>query len=97
MKSKKGSKPEHIVDIVNYTCDDLIYMPVGYVRQMADILREQSKERPGLYFAGEYVSGAQTGCACASGRSVARQIAQHWASGSAVEIAVAANGVPRGI
>jgi oxygen-dependent protoporphyrinogen oxidase len=72
-------KREHVVDIVNYTCDDLIYMPVGYVRQMAEILREQSKERRGLYFAGEYVAGAKTGCACASGRSVARQIIKHWA------------------
>jgi oxygen-dependent protoporphyrinogen oxidase len=69
---------DHVTDIVDYTCDDLIYVPVGYVRQMAGILREQSKERRGLYFAGEYVAGAQTGNACASGRSVARQISEHW-------------------
>ena len=68
----------HVVDIVDYSCDDLIYMPVGYVRQMAEVLREQRKERRGLYFAGEYVSGAHTGAACASGRSVARVIKQHW-------------------
>ncbi len=69
----------HVVDIVDYTCDDLIYMPVGYVRQMAALLREQRKERCGLYFAGEYVAGAHTGAACASGRSIARLIKKHWA------------------
>jgi oxygen-dependent protoporphyrinogen oxidase len=68
-----------VSDIVNYTCDDLIYMPVGYVRQMADVLREQNQGRRGLYFAGEYVAGAHTGAACASGRSVSRQIIKHWA------------------
>lgn len=68
----------HVVDIVDYTCDDLIYMPVGYVNQMAALLREQRKERRGLYFAGEYVSGAHTGAACASGRSIARLIVDHW-------------------
>ncbi len=69
----------HVVDIVDYTCDDLIYMPPGYVRQMAAVLREQRKERRGLYFAGEYVAGAHTGAACASGRSIARLIKKHWA------------------
>ena len=69
----------HVVDIVDYTCDDLIYIPVGYVRQMAEVLREQRKERRGLYFAGEYVAGAHTGAACASGRSIARLIKKHWA------------------
>ena len=69
---------KHVVDIVNYTCDDLIYIPVGYVRQMAGVLREQAKERRGLYFAGEYVAGAHTGAACASGRSIARLIKRHW-------------------
>src|SRR5262249_34592770 len=56
----------NVVDIVNYACDDLIHMPVGYCRQMAEILRDQSKQRRGLYYAGEYVSGAHTGAACAS-------------------------------
>lgn len=68
----------HVVDIVDYTCDDLIYIPVGYVNQMAEVLREQRKERRGLYFAGEYVAGAHTGAACASGRSVASVIKKHW-------------------
>lgn len=67
-----------VVDIVNYSCDDLLQMPVGYVRQMAAITREQEKERQGLYFAGEYLSGGHTGAACASGLTVARTIAKHW-------------------
>lgn len=68
----------NVVDIVNYACDDLIQMPVGYVKQMAAILREQERERRGLYFAGEYMAIAHTGGACASGRSVARTIIKHW-------------------
>jgi hypothetical protein len=69
----------HVVDIVDYACDDLCYMPVGYVTRVAEVLQEQRKQRKGLYFAGEYVAGAHTGAACASGRSVAREIAKHWA------------------
>jgi oxygen-dependent protoporphyrinogen oxidase len=68
----------NVTDIVNYTCDDLIQIPVGYVRQMAAIARAQESERRGLYFAGEYLAGAHTGAACASGRSVARTIVRHW-------------------
>jgi hypothetical protein len=67
-----------VIDIVNYTFDDLIYMPVGYCKQIAKVLAKQAKERRGLYFAGEYVAGAHTGAACASGRSIGRLIAQHW-------------------
>ena len=69
----------HVTDIVNYTCDDLIYIPVGYARQVAGLIREQEKARRGLYFAGEYMAGGHTGAACASGRTVARLIAKHWA------------------
>lgn len=68
----------NVTDIVNYTCDDLIQIPVGYVRQMAEIARDQAKERRGLYFAGEYMAHAHTGGACASGRTVARTIVKHW-------------------
>lgn len=60
------------------TADDIIYMPVGYIKQMAAVLSEQEKERRGLYFAGEYVSGPHTGAACASGRSIAQLIKKHW-------------------
>jgi oxygen-dependent protoporphyrinogen oxidase len=68
----------HVVDVVDHTSDSLIYIPVGYVNQMAEVLREQRKGRRGFYLAGEYVSGAHTGAACASGRSVARDIIGHW-------------------
>lgn len=68
----------HVVDTVDYTCDGLINIPVGYVKQMAEVLREQRKARKGLYLAGEYVSHAHTGGGCASGRSVARDIIGHW-------------------
>lgn len=69
----------NVVDIVNYACDDVLQMPVGYVKQMAAILREQERERRGLYFAGEYMGATHTGGACASARSVARTIIKHWA------------------
>ncbi|WBX85214.1 FAD-dependent oxidoreductase [Sphingosinicella microcystinivorans] len=45
-----------IRDAVTRGCDDLIYMPLGYIRTMTDVLREQEKERRGLYFAGEYMA-----------------------------------------
>jgi hypothetical protein len=70
----------HVTDFVNYSCDDLTQMPIGYVRQMTAIVRHQEQQRRGLYFAGEYVSGAHTGAACASGRSVASLIAKHWSA-----------------
>jgi oxygen-dependent protoporphyrinogen oxidase len=68
----------HVVDIVDHSSDSLIHMPVGYINQMAEVLREQRKGKTSLYLAGEYVSGAHTGAACASGRSVAREIIGHW-------------------
>jgi protoporphyrinogen oxidase len=67
-----------VVDVVNYACDDVVQIPVGYVRQMAAIVREQAKAKRGLYFAGEYMSSAHTGAACASGRATARVIIRHW-------------------
>jgi oxygen-dependent protoporphyrinogen oxidase len=67
-----------IADVVVTGCDDLIYMPVGYLKTAAQILREQEKSRRGLYFAGEFMAGAHTGAACASGRTVARTVAKHW-------------------
>jgi len=69
---------EHVVDIVNYTCDDLIFMPVGYAKKMDEVLREQEKSKRGLYLAGEYLAGAHTAAACSSGRNVGRCIAKHW-------------------
>ena len=69
---------KHVVDIVNYTCDDLIFMPVGYAKQMNEVLLEQEKSKRGMYFAGEYLAGAHTAAACSSGRSVGRLIVKHW-------------------
>lgn len=70
---------KHVVDIVNYTCDDLIFMPVGYAKKMNEVLLEQEKSKRGMYFAGEYLAGAHTAAACSSGRTVGRCIAKHWA------------------
>ena len=41
---------------------------------MAAVLREQEREKHGLYFAGEYLAGTHTGAAWASGRTIARTI-----------------------
>jgi hypothetical protein len=70
----------NVIEVVNYSADDLSQMPVGYVRQMTAIVRAQEKARRGLYYAGEYVSGCLTGAACASGRVTARTIISHWLS-----------------
>lgn len=67
-----------ITDVIVTGCDDLVYMPVGHARQAARLLRVQERSRRGIYFAGEFVSGAHTGAACASGRTVARSIVRHW-------------------
>lgn len=66
------------VDAVTLGCSDLVQMPTGYLRSMASILKKQEIGRKGIYFAGEYMSGAHTGAACASGRSVAANILSHW-------------------
>lgn len=71
-------REDMITDVIVTGCDDLVYMPAGYARQVARVLRAQERERRGLYFAGEYVAGPHTGAACASGRTVARCIARHW-------------------
>lgn len=71
-------REDMITDVIVTGCDDLVYMPVGYVRQVARVLRAQERERRGLYLAGQFVAGPHTGAACASGRSVARCIARQW-------------------
>ena len=50
----------------------------GQPAAMAGFIRDQEKERQGLYYTGEYLSHAHTGGACASGRTVARTIIKHW-------------------
>jgi oxygen-dependent protoporphyrinogen oxidase len=70
---------DKIEDVVISSRDDmLIYIPVGFIRELAAFLRAQESSRRGLYFAGEYLSHAHTGGACASGRTVARTILRHW-------------------
>ncbi|CAI8894702.1 FAD-dependent oxidoreductase [Pseudomonas serbica] len=67
-----------IDSIVTTGCDDLVHMQPGYVKKIAKILAEQESKKRGLYFIGEYMAGAHTAAACASGRSTARTIIKHW-------------------
>jgi oxygen-dependent protoporphyrinogen oxidase len=75
------SEDKAIKDIVTTMCDDLIFIPVGYIRRAARVVTEQTKTRRGLYYAGEFIAGAHTGAACASGRATARTIIKHWIRG----------------
>ena len=68
-----------IDDIVVLGGDDLVDMPVGYVKKMAAVIGEQERRRRGLYLSGEYLGAPHSGGACASGRKVARNIIAHWA------------------
>ena len=72
-------EPHMIEDIVVLGGDELVDMPVGYVRKMAVVINEQESRRRGLYLSGEYLGAPHTGGACASGRNVARDIIKHWA------------------
>ncbi|MFK8399948.1 FAD-dependent oxidoreductase [Pseudomonas sp. BGr12] len=67
-----------ITNTVVTGCDDLVHMPKGFVKDMSKILSEQNRVKHGLYFAGEYLAGAHTAAACASGRNTARTIINHW-------------------
>ena len=71
--------PDAVADVVVRGGDNLAQMPTGFIRQMADFLGAQERQRHGLYFAGEYLGNSFTGGACASGRTVARTIIRHWA------------------
>jgi oxygen-dependent protoporphyrinogen oxidase len=71
--------PDEVTDSVFLGKDDmLLYMPSGFVRGMADFLRQQAQSRAGLYFTGEYLGHAHTGGACAAGREVAKLVVRHW-------------------
>ena len=72
-------REDMIDDVVVEGGDDLVELPTGFIRAMAEFHRQQDKEKRGLYFAGEYLGHAHTGGACASGRAVARTIVRHWA------------------
>ena len=67
-----------IDDVVVRGGDELVMFNTGLPSAMAEFIREQDKEKHGLYFCGEYLSHAHTGAACASGRTAARTIAKHW-------------------
>ena len=67
-----------IDDVVVRGGDELVMFNTGLPSAMAEFIREQDKEKHGLYFCGEYLSHAHTGAACASGRTTARTIAKHW-------------------
>jgi len=70
----------HVEDTVFLGKDDmLLYIPTGLPHEMAAFLQRQETSRRTLYFAGEFLSHAHTGGACASGRTVARTILRHWA------------------
>ena len=70
--------PEIIDDVVVRAGDGLVIINPGLPAAMAGFIRDQEKERHGLYYTGEYLSHAHTGGACASGRTVARTIIRHW-------------------
>jgi oxygen-dependent protoporphyrinogen oxidase len=70
---------DKIEDVVISSRDDMVvYIPVGFVRELAAFSRAQESSRRRLYFAGEYLGHAHIGGACASGRTVARTILRHW-------------------
>jgi oxygen-dependent protoporphyrinogen oxidase len=70
--------PDMVADVVVRGGDNLAQMPTGFIREMADFLAAQERERGSLYFAGEYLGNSFTGGACASGRTVARTVIRHW-------------------
>ena len=58
----------------------LPYFYTGYIRALAGFLSDHESRQHTLYYAGDYLSHAHTGGACASGRRTARTIARDWAS-----------------
>ena len=69
---------DKVDDVVVRGGDGLVMFNTGLPTAMAEFIRHEEKETPGLYFCGEYLSHAHTGAACASGRMVARTITKHW-------------------
>ena len=70
--------PYIIDDVVVRGGDGLVMFNTGLPSAMAEFIRDEEKEKHGLYFCGEYLSHAHTGAACASGRLTARAIVNHW-------------------
>ncbi len=50
----------------------------GQIRRVRNFLATQEAGPKGIYYVGDYLSGAGTGCACAIGRRTGRLIASHW-------------------
>lgn len=67
-----------IVDTVTLGVDELAYLPKGFIKKAAKLLANQEKKKRGLYYAGEYLAGSHVAAACASGRTTARTIINHW-------------------
>ena len=52
--------------------------PTGQVRRVREFLATQEAGPRNIYYVGDYLSGAGTGCSCAIGRRTGRLIASHW-------------------
>ena len=50
----------------------------GQVRRVREFLATQEAGPKNIYYVGDYLSGAGTGCSCAIGRRTGRLIARHW-------------------
>lgn len=50
----------------------------GQVRRVREFLTTQEAGPKNIYYVGDYLSGAGTGCSCALGRRTGRLIASHW-------------------
>ena len=52
--------------------------PTGQIRRIREFLATQEAGPKNIYYVGDYLSGAGTGCSCALGRRTGRLIARHW-------------------
>ena len=52
--------------------------PTGQIRRVREFLATQEAGPKNIYYVGDYLSGAGTGCSCAIGRRTGRLIARHW-------------------
>jgi oxygen-dependent protoporphyrinogen oxidase len=51
----------------------------GYIKKMAVFLQRLEQDQQGsIYYCGDYLAGATTGSACASGRRAARRLIAQW-------------------
>ena len=52
--------------------------PTGQIRKVREFLATQEAGPKNIYYVGDYLSSAGTGCSCAIGRRTGRLIAGHW-------------------